>query len=247
MGRVISTNQKITDDGVLRIAQCGDGDDGREAAAVLANIRQLVDILDAAGRLENECLKPGCDRGLQFDAQGLGTRDDFSWIRDVRRSDLVDYIFGGVAKHALSTDIEDLYDAFCVGRNLGEVGTVKDGSLQCFSPKQRVAGRAATAFQRDGVQSRGRGGLHGIKSGWRRVMGCLPMSITLACRPPPRLALLRALAAAEIKSFGTVAATLPLVERDEVKQPPATDSVMRSSPADSVRGIRRSPTASIAR
>ena len=76
----------------------------------------------------------------------------------------------------------------------------------------------------------------------------LPMSITLACRPPARLALLSALSAAEIKSFGTQATSaFPPIARDEVKQPPATDSVILLSPVNSVRGICKSRTASIAR
>src|SRR5476649_980277 len=44
----LGADQQIADDGVLRVAQCRDRYDCREAAAILADISQLVDVLDAA-------------------------------------------------------------------------------------------------------------------------------------------------------------------------------------------------------
>ena len=50
------------------VAQRRDRHDGRKAAAILADVGQLVDILDPARGLENQCLKARRDRGSEFDA-----------------------------------------------------------------------------------------------------------------------------------------------------------------------------------
>ena len=56
---VIGADQQIPDDGFLRVAQGGDGDDGGEAGPVFADVGQLVDVFDAAGRLEDQGVKAG--------------------------------------------------------------------------------------------------------------------------------------------------------------------------------------------
>ena len=45
---VVGADQQIADNRVMRIAQGRHRYDGREAAAILADISQLVDVLDAA-------------------------------------------------------------------------------------------------------------------------------------------------------------------------------------------------------
>ena len=67
---------------------------------------------------------------MQFTAQRLGAGDYFLRIRDIGRSDLVHHIGGGVAKHALRAHVEDLYDAFRVGGNAGEIRAIENRALQ---------------------------------------------------------------------------------------------------------------------
>src|ERR1700680_4555216 len=69
---VVGADQQVADDGVLRVAQGGDRHDRREAAAILADIGQLVDVLDAAGGLEHQRLEAGRDRRGELDAPRLG-------------------------------------------------------------------------------------------------------------------------------------------------------------------------------
>ena len=122
---------------VLRVAQRGDRDDGRKAAAVLADIGQLVDILDAARGLEHQRLKTRRDRRIQLQAQGRGPRDQFLRIGDIGRRDLVDDIQRRIAQHALGADIENLDHAFFIRGNAGEVGAVENGVLQGARLEQR--------------------------------------------------------------------------------------------------------------
>ena len=51
-GGVVGANEQITDDGVLRVAQRCHRHHRREPAAVLADVGQLVDVLDGARGLE---------------------------------------------------------------------------------------------------------------------------------------------------------------------------------------------------
>ena len=62
---VVGADQQIADDGVLRVAQRRDRHDRREAAAVLADVGQLVDVLDAARGLEDQGLEARRNRGCR--------------------------------------------------------------------------------------------------------------------------------------------------------------------------------------
>src|SRR5665213_2293545 len=127
---VVGANQQIADDGVLRVAQCGDGHHRREPAPILADVGQFVDILDAARGLEDQRLEAWCDRGCELDAQRLGTRDQLLRIGNVSRRDLVHHFGSRVAKHPLGADVEDLDDTLRVGGDAGEVGAVENRALQ---------------------------------------------------------------------------------------------------------------------
>ena len=112
------------------VAQRRDRDHGRKAAAVLADVGQLVDVLDAARCLEDQSLETRCDRGGQLGAQRLGAGDHFLRIGDVGRGDFVDHLGGRVAEHALGADVEDLDDALGVGGDARKVGAIENGALQ---------------------------------------------------------------------------------------------------------------------
>ncbi len=127
----------------LRVAQRRDRHDRREAAAVLADVGQLVDVLDAARGLEHQRLEARRDRRAELDAERLGAGDHFLRIGDVGRRDLVHHLGGRVAEHALGADVEDLDDALGVGGDAGEVGAVEDGVLQRAGLEQRLLGLAA--------------------------------------------------------------------------------------------------------
>jgi hypothetical protein len=68
---VVGADQQVADDRVLRVAQRRDRHHRREAAAVLADVGQLVDVLDAARGLEDQGLEAGRDRRSQLGAQRL--------------------------------------------------------------------------------------------------------------------------------------------------------------------------------
>ena len=127
---VVGADQQVADDGVLRVAQRRDRHHRREPAAVLADVGQLVDVLDAARGLEHQRLEARRDRGAELDAERRGARDDFLRIGDVGRRDLVHHLGGGVAQHPLGADVEDLDDALGVGGDAREVGAVEDRALQ---------------------------------------------------------------------------------------------------------------------
>ena len=59
---------------VLRVAQRRHRDDGREPAAVLPDVRQLVDVLDPPRGLERQGLEARRNRGSEFDAERFGAR-----------------------------------------------------------------------------------------------------------------------------------------------------------------------------
>ena len=114
---VVGADQQVADDGLLLVTQRRDRHHRREAAAVLADLGQFVDVLDAARGLEHQGLEARPDSGSEFDAQGRGAGDQFLWIRDVGRRDLVHHLGGGVAQHALRADVEELDDTLGVGGN----------------------------------------------------------------------------------------------------------------------------------
>ena len=127
---VVGSDQQIADDGVLRIAQRRDGHHRREAASVLPDIGQFIDVLDSARGLEDQGLEARRDRGRELDAQRLGARDQFLRIGNVGRCDLVHHFGGRVAQHSLGADIEDLNDALRVRGDAREVGAVENRALQ---------------------------------------------------------------------------------------------------------------------
>ena len=127
---VVGADQQIADDGVLRVAQRRDGHHRREPAPVLADVGQLVDVLDPARGLEDQRLEARRDRGSELDAQRLGARDHLLRIGNVGRRDLVHHFGGRVAQHPLGADVEDLDDALRVGGDAREVGAVEDRALQ---------------------------------------------------------------------------------------------------------------------
>ena len=115
---------------LLIVAKRRDRDDCRKTAAVLADVGQLVDVLDPARGLEDQRLEARRDRGGEFQAQRRGTRDHFLRIGNVGRGDLVHHFGGRIAQHALGADVEDLNDALLVGGDAREVGAVEDRALQ---------------------------------------------------------------------------------------------------------------------
>ena len=131
-------DQQIADDDVLRVAQRRDRHHRREPAAILADIGQLVDVLDPARGLEHQGLEARRDRGSEFDAQRLGARDQFLRIGNVGRRDLVHHLGGRIAQHPLGADVEDLNDALRVGGDAGEVGAVENRALQGARLEQRL-------------------------------------------------------------------------------------------------------------
>jgi hypothetical protein len=108
------------------VAQRRDRHDRREAAAVLADVGQFVDVLDAARGLEDQCLEARRNRVESSSAQCFGAGDQFLRIGNVGRGDLVHDVGGRVAQHALGADIEDLNDALLVGGDTGEIGAIEE-------------------------------------------------------------------------------------------------------------------------
>jgi hypothetical protein len=123
---VVRADQEVADDGALRVAQGRDGDDRGKTASVLADIGELIDVLDPARRLEHQSLEARRDGGRELGAERLCARYHLLGIGDVGRRDLVQDLGGRVSEHALGPDVEDLDDPFRVGRDAGEVGAVED-------------------------------------------------------------------------------------------------------------------------
>ena len=144
-GGVVGADEEVADDPALRVAQRGDRDDRGEAAAVLADVGQLVDVLDAAGGLEDQGLEARGDGGRQLGAQRLGPGDHLLGVGDVGRGDLVHHVGGRVAEHALGADVEDLDHALLVGGDAREVGAVEDRALQGAGLEQGLLGALAGA------------------------------------------------------------------------------------------------------
>lgn len=101
---VVRADQQITDDPPLGVAQRRDRHVGREAAAVLADVGQLVDVLDPARGLEDQGLEARRDRRAEFRAERLGPRDHLLGIGDVRRGDPVHHLGRRVAQHSFGAD-----------------------------------------------------------------------------------------------------------------------------------------------
>ena len=135
---VVSANQQVADDAILNIAQSGDRHHGRESAAVLADVGELVDIFNATRGLEYQRLKARSNRSFELHTQGLGPCNHLLWIGNIRRSNGVEHFQRGVSQHALGTDVKDLNDALRIGGDAGEVGAVKDRVLQCTGLKQSL-------------------------------------------------------------------------------------------------------------
>jgi hypothetical protein len=135
---VVGADQEVADDGVLRVAQRRDRHHGREAAPVLADIGQLVDIFDPARRFEHQGLEARRNRGAELDAERLGARDHFLRIGNVGRRNLVHHLGGRVAQHPFGADVEDLDDALCVGGDARKVCAVEDRTLQGPRLQQRL-------------------------------------------------------------------------------------------------------------
>ena len=72
--RVVGADQQVSDDGILRVAQRRHGEHHGEPAPVLADLRQLVNILDPARRLEDQRLEPRRDRCAELDVRGAAAR-----------------------------------------------------------------------------------------------------------------------------------------------------------------------------
>ena len=134
----LGANEQIADDGILRVTQRLDRHHRRESGAILADVGQLVDVLDTARGLEHQGLETRRDRSSELDAQRRGACDQLLRIGNVGGRDLVHHFGSRVAKHPLGTDIEDLDDALGVGGDAREVGAVEDGALQGTRLKQRL-------------------------------------------------------------------------------------------------------------
>ena len=128
------------------------------AAAVLADVGQLVDVFDPVRGLEDQRFESGRDRRPELGAQRLGARDELLRIGHVGRRDLVHHFGGGVAEHPLGADVEDLDDALRVGRDAREVGAVEDRPLQRArsSAAARDAGRPWAHISQSAPQVRAR-------------------------------------------------------------------------------------------
>ena len=121
-----------------RVAQRSDGHDRPEPTAILADVGQLVDVLDPARGLEHQGLEARRDRGSELDAQRFGARDQLLRIGNIGRRDSVRHVGGRVAKHPLGADVEDLNDTVRVGGDAREVGSVEDRALQSPRLEQRL-------------------------------------------------------------------------------------------------------------
>jgi hypothetical protein len=127
---VVSADQQVADDSGGRVAESGDRDHRGKAAAVLPDVGQLVDVLDAARCLEGERLEAGGDRGVELEAQRGGARDHFLGIGDVGRRDPVDDFRRFIAEHPLGADVEQLDDALLVRGDAREVRAAEDRVLE---------------------------------------------------------------------------------------------------------------------
>ena len=135
---VVGANEQIADDSVVGIAQRRHRHHRRKPAAILADIGQLVDVLDPARGLEHQRLEARRDRRSKFGAESMGARDQFLRIGNIGRRDLVHHFGGRVPQHTLGTDVENLDDALRIGGDAREVGAVENCALQCPRLEQRL-------------------------------------------------------------------------------------------------------------
>ncbi len=112
---VVGAYQKIADNVTLRVVQGRDRHHCRKAAAILADIGQLVDVLDTTRCLEHQGLKAWLYLCFEIFAQLLCTCDYLLRIRHVSRCDLIYYFGCHVAQHLFGTDVEDLDNPIGVG------------------------------------------------------------------------------------------------------------------------------------
>ena len=135
--RIVGAHQVIADDGTLIVTQRRDRDQREDAAAVLADIRQLVVVLDAARGFAHQRFEARRDRGAQFDAHRRGARDYLLRVGDLGRGARVHHVGGGIAEHALGADVENPDHALRVRGDAGEVGAEEDCVLQGARPQHR--------------------------------------------------------------------------------------------------------------
>ena len=147
--RIVGADQQVADEGAVVVAQRGDGHDRREAAAVLAHVGQLVDVLDLARGLVRQRLEARRDDGAELLGQCLGPGPHFLRVVDVAGADLVDDFHRLVAQHALGAHVEQLDDALLVGRDDREIGAGQDGVLQGAGLEQAMRVGAAARRPRD--------------------------------------------------------------------------------------------------
>jgi hypothetical protein len=136
---------------VVRIPQRGHRDYRRKSGPVLANLGQLVDVLDAARRLEHEGVKARRDRYAELVSQRGGALDHFVVVVKRSRRDPIDHVRCLVAQHALGARVEDLDDPHRVGGDTREIRTVEDRVLQRGGPDlgfSRLAVAPAMAMAR---------------------------------------------------------------------------------------------------
>ena len=158
-GGVVGADQEVADDPAVIVAQRRDRHDRREAAAVLANVGELVDIFDSSRGLEHQRVETGRNRRPQFRAERVGAGNQFLRVGNIGRRDLVENVGSRVAEHPLGADIEQLDDALVVSGDAREVRTVEDGVLQragleeCF-----LAAHVGTRVSVQGVECLGQGG-----------------------------------------------------------------------------------------
>ena len=129
-GRVVGADQQITDNGAVLVAQGRHRHHRRKAAAVLPDIGQFVDVLNAARGLEHQGLEARRDRGAEFGAECSGAGDQLLRVGNIGRGDPVQHLVGGIAQHAFRADVEDLDNALGIGGDTREIGAVENRALQ---------------------------------------------------------------------------------------------------------------------
>ena len=128
--RIVGSGQQVANDPALPVAQRRDRHRGRKAAAVLADVGQLVHVFDAARCLEHQRLETRGDGDAQLAAQHHGARYHLQRIGDMGRCQQIHHVGGCITQHAFSAGVEQLDAAFFVGRDDREVGAVENGALQ---------------------------------------------------------------------------------------------------------------------
>jgi hypothetical protein len=158
-GGVVGADQEVADDPAVIVAQRRDRHDRREAAAVLANVGELVDIFDSSRSLEHQRVETGRNRRPQFRAERVGAGNQFLRVGNIGRRDLVENVGSRVAEHPFRANVEQLDDALVVSGDAREVRTVEDGVLQrarleeCF-----LAAHVGTRVSVQGGKCLGQGG-----------------------------------------------------------------------------------------